>query len=318
MENNVVYASREMRHLYMQGISADVRETVLEAVRESLKKEDFTPAALEWAMEDAQECKLCDLEDAISIEYLDNEPLKFYVVNNLRFQQDQTPFEVQRFNTIDMAYESYSQFCDKYTAALGVTIASGREIDIVQARGGESVLVTDYRGIDGFKDNPLVLQAIDHAIGKLGIQREGNYDLFRQSIEIPLAKEEPTDPYLDDKRLLPKDPKHPISAVNEAFCDGRGWVQLEDLLKELADYDPYVNLTHIKISTVNVSYVRTDTREVGQMDISPSTLGVMLERFKEIEKKPSLDATIQRAAAKGQKDEQKDSAIERKSDDFHR
>lgn len=352
MEKGVVYASNEMRHMYMQELSVDVREAVLDAVRESLTRDGLEGAALEWGLEAASDSRLCDLEDAISMEYLDSKPLQFYVVNNLRFQQDKTPFEVCRFLTLDMAYECYSQVCDKYTSALGVTVASGREIDIVHARGGESVLVTDYRRIEGFKDNPLVLQAIDNAIGKLGIQREGNYDLFKQWVEIPLDKGEAVNSYIDNKRLLPEDPKHPISAINEAFCDGRGWVKAEDLFKELADYDPYVNPIHVKISSVNANYVRTDTKETGQMDISPSALAVMLERYKEMEKKPPLDVTIKQASAKKQREERpaqskdneyyktsdgwfdfyvnaktgekkfkldkSDVCVERKSDDFHR
>ncbi len=303
MEKGVVFASKQDRFEYLNNLSAEVRESVLEAVEERLKAEGLSGHNLVTVLESAQNSKLCDLEDALNIEYVETEPLQFYVVNNLRSQQDKTPFEVCRFNTIDMAYECYSLYPDKYTSALGVTVSSGREIDIVHARGGESVLVTDYRGIEGFKDNPLVLQAVDHAIGKLGIQREGNYSLFNQWVEIPLNRGDGASSYLDNKRLLPENPKYPISAVNEAFCDGRGWIKADALFKELSEYDPYTNPIHLKISCVNVNYIRTDTKEVGQMDLIPSQLAIMLEKYKEMDRKMPLDRKIKEAQKKGEEQE---------------
>ncbi len=304
MENSAIFASKQDRYEYVCNLSAEIREPILEAAEKVLTAEGLSGHNLVQVLESANDSKLCDLEDTLRVEYLESEPLKFYVVNNLRSQQDKTSFDVYRFDSLDEAYDCYSKYCDSYTSALGITISPGREIDLVHSRGAEPVLVTDYRKIDGFKDNPLVLQAVEHVIGELGIQREGNYELFNQWIEIPLNKGEDANSYLDNKRLLPKDPKSPISAINEAFCDGRGWIKANDLFKELSDYDPYTNPVHLKISSVNVNYIRTDTKEVGQMDLIPSHLGIMLERFKEPEKKMSLEARI--SAANQSK---KDSAI---------
>lgn len=313
MEKNVVYASKSERFEYVNNLSAEIREKLVEVAEKDLVEEGLNGAPLAEALDSAQNSKLCNLEDFLNIKYSEDDPVKFYVVNNLRSQQDRTPFEVSRFNTIDMAYECYSQYPDKYTSALGVTVSPGREIDLVHSRGGEPVLVTDYRRIDGFKDNPLVSQTVDHVIGKLGIQREGNYELFNQWIEIPLDRGEGANSYLDNKRLLPENPKYPISAVNEAFCDGRGWVKADDLFKELGDYDPYNNPVHLKVSCVNVNYIRTDTKEIGQMDLVPSQLGVMLERFKEMDKKMPLDRKINEAEQK--RDAQEMSSPEKSIED---
>jgi hypothetical protein len=313
MSNNIVYANQKDRFTTLYFLSPEIRGLILDSIETRLTGEGISGRPLANALADALNSKLCDLEDAVSIQYLENEPLRFYVVNNLRSQQDKTSFDVYRFDTLDDAYNCYSQYCDKYTSALGVTISSGREIDIVHSRAGEPVLVTDYRKIDGFKDNPLVLQVVNHAIGKLGILREGNYELFNQWVEIPLNKGESANSYLENKRLLPEVPRHPISAINEAFCDGRGWVKADDLFKELSDYDPYVNPVHLKISCVNVNYIRTDTKEVGQMDLIPSQLGIMLERFKEREKKLPLDCVI--SAAEKKKDVQINGLPEKARDD---
>lgn len=298
MEKNVVFASKQDRFEYVNNLSVEVREPVLDAVEKNLAEKGLSGVYLSDAVEVARDSKLCDLEDAIDIKYVENKPMRFYVVNNLRSQQDKTSFDVYRYNSLDEAYKQYSKFADQYTSALGINIAPGREIDLVHSRGGEPVLVTDYRRIDGFKDNPLVSQTVDHVIGKLGIQREGNYELFNQWIEIPLDKGELTNSILDYKRLLPKDPKHPISAVNEAYCGGFGWVKTDDLLRRLNNYDPYNNPVHLKISQINVNYIRVDTYEIGQMDITPAQFGVMLERFKEMDKKMPLDRKIVEAQKK--------------------
>lgn len=298
MEKNAVFASKQDRFEYLGNLSAEIREPILEAVEKNLADKGLSGVYLSDGVEVARDSKLCDLEDTIDIKYVENEPMKFYVVNNLRSQQDKTSFDVYRYNSLDEAYKQYSKFADQYTSALGINIAPGREIDLVHSRGGEPVLVTDYRRIDGFKDNPLVQQTVDHVIGKLGIQREGNYELFNQWVEIPLASGEIDNSILDYKRLLPKDPRHPISAINEAFCDRRGWINADDLFKELSEYDPYNNPVHLKISQVNVDYVRVDTYGIGQMDITPAQFGVMLERFKEMDKKMPLDRKIVEAQKK--------------------
>ena len=86
----------------------------------------------------------------------------FYVVDNLRFKQDDRPFIITSGMTLDAAIKWYKALPDTQTKALGATVDEIKTLDLVHCRpvgpDGDShnLLVADYLRIPEWKSNSLI------------------------------------------------------------------------------------------------------------------------------------------------------------------
>lgn len=206
-----------------------------------------------------------------------NDALSFYVYNNLRAVQDKMKSSIYRYNTLQEAMDKFNELPKTYTTAIGGSIYGTQEIDFIHRIQGEPVLVTDFKQLNFWKDDPAVQKAIDESIAYLNVKYEGNHDLLDgHSILVELERyQDPKhmDPYYDDKQLYPFVSQHLISAIDEAFVEGHGWLPIRDILK-MADNYGYNNPECPKIGRVNVNYITKDGRR-GQADMSTHDFGVL-------------------------------------------
>ena len=102
--------------------------------------------------------------------------LMFYVANNLRFQQMNEKFTVERRLTLPQAIALYNSHRPDQVSAIGATVDDGMDTDIVQRREGMNLLISDYQKMSIWKYNPeLCVSTINMLIVSLGIrnQRDG-------------------------------------------------------------------------------------------------------------------------------------------------
>lgn len=233
--------------------------------------------------------------------------LTFYVYDNLRSQQAGMSSNIYYYDTLQEAIQKYNELPKEWTTAIGGSIHGMRELDLIQRRMGESVLVTDFKKIDFWKDDKAVQGAIDELIAYLNVQYEANHDLLgNRSIimELERYKENTMDPYFNDKLLNPSNPKYLISSIEEAHVLGHGWMPFLEVLKMCDDYG-YANPECPNITRLNVNYC-TENGRMGQADISTHDFGILKEKTelflqKQMEKtKASLGEQI-----KGAEDEKR-------------
>ena len=99
--------------------------------------------------------------------------LEFYVINNLRFQQMDEPFEIERRLTLPQAIALYNGHRPDQVSAIGVSLNNHMDVDIVQRRSGINTLVSDYQKMDKWKYNPeLCVSAVNMLIVTLGIRQQ--------------------------------------------------------------------------------------------------------------------------------------------------
>lgn len=308
-----VYISACDKGNYVNALSAELRNDIMIAVENKLNNMGLKGDDYQKAWSDALNSRVADLEDTIDIEYVD-EKLSFYVVENLRYQQDKTGgFKIDRFDKLEDAIKSYSALPEEYTSALGASLTGGQfgtgELDLVHRKNGEDVQVNDVKYSKRW-DNPLVRRAVSDINRKLGVEYESDLRIFGdKTVLIPLQpwEEQKLNSYFMDKYLQPTQeaeievarrygspsryaPSHPmhsehlLSSINEVLVPGRGWIEGKAFLSELNSIDEYTSPKRLKVTNINVNYVDMNGRE-GQADIQPAQFGLL--------KKQTLDRTAQ-------------------------
>lgn len=318
-----VWISEKNRTSYVSELDGYLKERINEAVSLSLARQDYGNNSYINGVNNAMASRVCDLEDTIDITYLP-EKLTFFTFNNLRSQQDGTNAEVKRFDSLDEALKEYNSLPKEYTTALGVNLKEFSELDFVHRVNGESVLVSDYKNMEEYAGNGLVLQTVQALIDKLGIEYELDSALFSSyrskvpvtetferkfdfhyldaSVLTPLQHTADLNSYFKDKYLRgEKGVGSLLSAINQVYVEGEGWVSGKEFLTKLNGLDLYRDSTRYKVNTLNVNYVDLNGHE-GQADIRPRDFKLLRQRTIERSvKHQALDGQIKDAESKGTK-----------------
>ena len=203
--------------------------------------------------------------------------LCFYVFDNLRCAQDGEGGNVYRFDSLDSAIECFERMPREWTTALGAGRGGLSELDLVQRRQGEPVLVTDFANFPAWANDAQVQRAVGALTNRLDVRSMLDHSILKDTVVLPLESF-PADGnrYLSDKRLLPRNPSWPHTSINEAYVRDEGWVSPRRLA-ELAASFGYSNPRCPEVTMLNVEYVADDGRR-GQMDVTPAEYGYMVER----------------------------------------
>ncbi|NLT14143.1 MAG: hypothetical protein GXY05_07355 [Clostridiales bacterium] len=206
----------------------------------------------------------------------------FYVVDNLRFTQDDQPFVIKNDLTLDAAIARYKALPDTQVKALGATMDELKSLDMVHCRptglneDSQNLLVADYLRIPAWKNNSLI------AINTVNILKdELNISLmFSDSRIIPLPESEKSDPYFDDKYLMTRRHGDYMSAVNQIYVVGHGWLGPREFHEAFdnagfkSPYFPYV-------TAYNINYYIPGRSQTGQADITPYNFDLLTEKTKQ-------------------------------------
>lgn len=313
-----IFISKANKGDYVNTLSDEIRNEIMIAVEASLDEADLDGDEYQQAWDDAFNSKVCDLEDTIDIEYIDKQ-LSFYVVENLRFQQDKSGgFNIKRFDKLSDAIVAFSEHPSNYTSALGMAFDNG-ELDFVHRIQGMPAFVKDYKHNPARWSNPLVERAIGEIISRLGIEYELDLDCFNKSILIPLQeREEKTiNSYFMDKYLRPSKPEgwtdprwgspnmyskdhymhqeYLHTAVNEVFVGGKGWMKGDKFLKKLNAMKEYDTPERMKVMELNINYVDINGR-IGQADIKPGDFALLKKQtIERTAQHPDIDVQIDTA-----------------------
>lgn len=321
-----VFVSEKDRASYVSVLDGYLKERISEAVSFALAKQDYGSNDYINGVNNAMASRVCDLEDTIDIVYLP-EKLRFFTFNNLRHQQDGMNAEVKRFDSLDEALQEYNSLPKEYTTALGITLKEFSELDFVHRVNGESVLVNDYKRNGNYIGNGLVLQVAQALVEKLGIEYEFDSLLFNShfskvpvsesfarkfdfhyldaAVLTPLQHSADLNSYFKDKYLrAEKGSGSLLSAINQVYVEGEGWVNGKDFLTRLNDLYMYRDSMRYKVNTLNVNYVDLNGYE-GQADIYPRDFKLLRQRtIERSAKHQALDGQIKDAAAKIDKPKQ--------------
>lgn len=317
-----VYISAHDKGNYVNALSAELRNDIMIAVENKLNSMGLKGDEYQKAWGDALNSKVSELEGVIDIEYVD-EKLTFYVVENLRYQQDKAgSFKLERFDRLEDAVKAYVELPKEYTSAIGASLTGGKfgigELDLVHRKNGETVQVNDFKYSERW-NNPLVRRAVTDINRKLGVEYEADMRLFGgKTVLVPLQPwgEAELNSYFMDKYLLPtKDaeaevarrygsldnysPNHPnrtlylLSSINEVFIAGKGWIDGKTFFTELNAIDEYSSPKRLKVTNLNINYVDINGRE-GQADIQPAQFGLLkMQTVERTARHPDLDAQIE-------------------------
>lgn len=245
-----------------------------------------------------------DLEEMIDIEFV---PVKltFYTFNNLRCQQDGVKSIVKRFDRLEYAIAEYNSLPKEYTTALGGYLGETNCIDFIHRRNGESVLVNDFKKLDDWANNGLVKQAINTIVGQLGVEYESDISTlgYQCPVLVPLSNQDKINSYFQDKYLRPRstDEKNLLSAINEVYVEGDGWIEAKKFFSDLEKIAPSKETYRPKVTKYNVNYVDLNGH-YGQADISPADFAMLKKQTEERSAKhPDIENQIKAAAAKNDK-----------------
>lgn len=213
----------------------------------------------------------------------------FYVVDDLRYKQNEgkvrrNSFDIYRFDTLQEAIDKFKEIPEFMTPALGMHLSERSELDLVHRREGENVLVTDFFNFPKWRTNENVLSAVKDLCEEFNIEWQMNSRLVTYgTILIPLERNivRVPDKVFDDKNLASKptpfsNHPNPLSAINEAYVEGRGWLPFADVSRAAESFG-YNNPQLLKITQFNINY-KDNRGYLGQSDISPFDLQILEER----------------------------------------
>lgn len=313
-----VYISKFNKNDYVSSLSEELRNDIMIAVENKFNDIGLKGDEFQKSWNDAFNSRVCDLEDTINIEYAE-EKFSFYVVENLRFEQDKSGnFSLTRHDKLEDAIKTFNELPANFTSALGGTLGKG-EIDFIHRVNGEAVLVNDFKFVEAW-DNPLVHRALEMMKSRLGVEYESDVRMFiDHSVLVPLQNEKPVlNSYFMDKYLLPQEDaekavilrygspdqypeNHPVhtehfnSAVNEVFVGGQGWIKGEDFFNKLNSINSYENPERLKVMKININYIDMNGR-TGQADINPHEFALLRKQtIERTAQHPDIDAQIDAA-----------------------
>lgn len=235
-----------------------------------------------------------------------NKELTFYVFDNLRFGAPGMPSSgnIYRYPTLDEAIHHYQHLPEKWTSAIGCSIGGIYEIDLVHKVNEEHVRVNDFYHLDKFKDREDVHAAMTKLETDLPIKYQYLSGLFpSSSVLCPLEPANYRYHEVDTMMLAPsKGAKSVLSAINELYVDGRGWMSRDDFYETYGHSNYFLDPTRPVVERINVNYREKGKPYLNQRDVSPVCFAQMFEAAKALEKEQAvnLDDQIQSAAVKAE------------------
>jgi len=237
-----------------------------------------------------------------------DEQHSYYVFDDLRFQQNAVrqnrgSADIFYYDTLEEALTKLHEIPEDMTPALGMHRSSMSELDLIHRRNGEYVLVSDYQNFSRWRTDPVVNATVNKLCTQLQVDWRMDSKCFRGTVLVPLERgfHRIPDKGTLDKCLHPKSPKYlqntadPSTAVNEVFSPQQGWIPYAAAVKAseaFGFHDP--NL--LKIQQFNITYVDSHGK-IGQRDVSPLEMNLLMERWKFQHGDPQLKADIAKRAA---------------------
>lgn len=146
-----------------------------------------------------------------------HQPVSFEVSDNHRareFSQAENAFHYSTLNEALAVYQQMQITNPQAPLALRAYLRSGHPVTLFERHGGENALVTDYRGVDVWRDNPRVEVSVRRALARLGVQWQVDRELVGAPVLVPY---EPLDKVLDEyayyKELAPEQREDPLSSI---------------------------------------------------------------------------------------------------------
>ena len=222
--------------------------------------------------------------------------ISFYIYKDLRASQNGNPegHSVPRFDSLEEAIAEFNHLPKEWTTALGIHIDPHSEIDLVQRREGEPVLVGDYQRIPVFYGNADVQSAVRTLLDKLHLQWQSEYRVFDSSpvlIPIPENLDFVRDRTLNGKHLAPADPRYITTSIEEMYVPEYGWTPMKDVYDDAEKYgyyDPHIP----KVTSLHAHYTN-DRGTDAHGDISAYNYILLKERTRIME---CDEVTIKRLA----------------------
>jgi len=216
--------------------------------------------------------------------------ITFYVWDDLRYQQNREisgrkDFDLFYYDTLEEALEKFKDVPDWMTPALGMSWGMG-EWDVIHRREHVTVLSRDFSTDERWRNNPDALGYVDRLCSVLNVAWVSEPRLIpNATILVPKT---PWFQWLPDRAVLDKSLRlrerksylrqpSPLSAINEVFCQGDGWLPYEDFRKKAEDFG-WKSPHCLRVHTFNVNYTDANGHE-GQIDVSPSDFRILLERY---------------------------------------
>ena len=203
----------------------------------------------------------------------------YYVVDNVPRMSN-----IYRFDTVQEAIDKYQSLPNDVIKAIGSSKDNRYEIDHIHCRAGQNVLVMDSANRSPWKDSYKLQESIDTMIAYLNVQYQMSSLFGKQYpsaiVELERYKSPELDNYFQNKLLRPADPKHFITAVNEVFVEGEGWMNTEAFLKKLDDSRPKAIGEGAKanfVTRLNIMYI-DNTGHCSQVDISTKDFVLLKEK----------------------------------------
>lgn len=208
----------------------------------------------------------------------------YYVVDHLP-----TMANIYRFDTPDEAIACYKGLDPGLRSAIGSSFGGVHELDhIHRCANGLSVLVTSADSIETplWRDSPEIQNAIDRMISALSVQHERNSTIFGPQspsviIELERYADRPMDSYFCHSILFPALPNQYLSAIDEVFVMGHGWLNPKAFHRLLQDSRSGRNGEGQKdlfVERLSVRYLDTQSGYSGTAEISPQQYGLLLKR----------------------------------------
>ena len=146
-----------------------------------------------------------------------HQPVSFEVSDNHRareFSQGENAFHYSTLNEALAVYQQMQITNPQAPLALRAYLRSGHPVTLIERHGGENALVTDYRGMDVWMDNPRLEVSVRRALARLGVQWQVDRELVGAPVLVPY---EPLDKVLDEyayyKELAPEQREDPLSSI---------------------------------------------------------------------------------------------------------
>lgn len=193
----------------------------------------------------------------------------YYVVDNVPRMSN-----IYRYDTLQEAIDKYKSLPNDAIKAIGSSIDGRHEIDHIHCRSGQNVLVMDCANLDPWKSSQESIDAIDMMIAQLNVQHQLSGMFGREYPSVVVELERYKDPnlenYFHNKLLRPADPKSLLSAINEVYVEGAGWLSMDVFMVRLYNSRPKAMGEGAEsnfVTRLNIDYI-DDHGRTGQADLS--------------------------------------------------
>lgn len=228
--------------------------------------------------------------------------VRYYVYNDLRADRNGHKSEVFRFDTLEEAVQKFNELPREWTTAIGPSINNSYELDIIQRRDGEPMVVTDYEKTKNTEYQKVLIEVKDKLVNALHVEKELLFGIHPEvSCACKLDNHMKLEPYFENKVLEPVDMENQIqkyrklskgdvdykslnwlknnNPIDEIHVQGKGWLQCADFVK--LNENSYQNAYNPVVNAINVKYRDIKTGEVGYADVMPRQFLLLQEKTKE-------------------------------------